>query len=204
MRPCCTDHLPRSVGTSLGGGSPHHGPWFLTTKTVSSRQSLGSSGGQGVGVSSISSTMRPGEPGLCCGGDQLLLGGRAVCDHLFPWFRLLLVVLWVPPQPGDGAPLLLGWRAPVREGSSPLGYSLGWGEGKLACIWVGMGCCMQAPKFRDACVVLVLEGLPPRSPLASSHVRDAGFPKRTPPMPAGQACLRNVCLCGSANPRILG
>lgn len=60
-------------------------------------------------MSSISSIMRPGEPGLCCVVTSALLGGRAVCDHLFLLVPgLPVAVLWVLPQL-DGELLCLSW-----------------------------------------------------------------------------------------------
>ena len=67
--------------------------------------------------------------------------------------------------------------APVREDSSPI-CSLGGGEGDTSTFWDEVGELLpQAQKFRDVWDDLGFRGLP--AGLPGTHVRDAGFPKRT-------------------------
>ena len=118
-------------------------------------------------------------PVLC--GNFALLGGRAVCDHLFPWFLGSPAGSAVGPATTRGGelPCLLGWRAPVREGSSPV-CSLGGGGGRAPALYrVGRWAAAAGSKFRDVWVVLVSLAF-----MSGMQV----FPGR-PPMPAGQVCL---------------
>lgn len=104
---------------------------------------------------------------LC--GDFALLGGQAVCDHLFPCgsWALLLVVLWVLPQLGRELPA--SWdgehaceeRAPVPF--APLGVGVGMGV-LPAHLWGGVGGLLpQAQKFRDVWVVMAFRACLPVS-----------------------------------------
>ena len=55
-------------------------------------------------MSSVSSIMRPGEPGLCCVVTSLcLVAGQYVTTSSHGSWALLLVVLWVLPQLGAGS-----------------------------------------------------------------------------------------------------
>ena len=138
---------------------------------------------------------------LC--GDFALLAGRAVGDHLFPWFLGSPAGSPVGPATSRGGelPCFLGRRAPVREGSSPICSLGGGGEGFSSSLWGGVGGLLpQAQKFRDVWVVLVFRGLPPCLPALMSGMQV--FP-RGPLMPAGQAYLGRILSIFEIQPFLL-
>ena len=66
-------------------------------------------------------------------------------------WALLLVVLWVLQQIRDSqVPFFLGWKAPVREGSTPVCSLRVEVRGVTSSLWGWMsGLLPQAQKFRD-------------------------------------------------------
>ena len=98
-----------------------------------------------MGVSSISSIMRPGEPGLCCVVTSLcLVAGQYVTTSSHGSWALLLVVLWSCHNSGRGVPLLPGMEGTCEGGLQSRLLPWGWGwEGTSSLSGGGMGCCCR-------------------------------------------------------------
>ena len=114
------------------------GSWPLSATLQTLLQSPGS-GDREWGVSSVSSIMRPGDPGLCCVVTSLCLVAEQVTTSSHGSLVLLLVVLWVLPQLGV-ASSPASWEGGLQSRLLPWGS--GW-EGTNSLSGGGMGCCCR-------------------------------------------------------------